>query len=81
MYIFLQWYSNGSYQVECQHGETECYGNIVQACAINVFHVPIDIFNFTTCLMTTVLINEVTNSTYPVDKVSDIFILKLFCHM
>jgi hypothetical protein len=81
MYVYLQWYSNDSYQFECQHGERECYGNIVQACAINVFHEPSNIFNYTTCLMTTVVISNVTNATYPVDKVSDIFILIVFCHM
>ena len=25
---------DGEYQFECQHGERECYGNIVQACTI-----------------------------------------------
>merc|ERR1712236_139881 len=26
---------DGSYQFECQHGERECYGNIVQACTVH----------------------------------------------
>lgn len=70
---FFQWYSNDSYQFECQHGPRECYGNIVQACAINIFYDADDIFNYVTCLMKSVNPSEVTNDTYPVDKVSDIF--------
>lgn len=66
-----QWYSNDSYQFECQHGPIECYGNIVQACAINEFHDPGDIFNYVTCLMTKVNPNDVTNATYPVDRCAD----------
>ena len=74
--LLLQWYSNDSYQFECQHGTKECFGNIVQACAIKVFHEPIDIFNYVTCLMTEVNPTEVTNATYPVDSVSDMFRFK-----
>jgi hypothetical protein len=72
----LQWYSNDSYQFECQHGIKECFGNIVQACAINVFHEPVDIFNYVKCLMTEVNPIEVTNATYPVDSVSDMLRFK-----
>lgn len=71
--FLLQWYSNDSYQFECQHGTKECFGNIVQACAINVFHDPVHIFNYVTCLMTEVIPSEVKNDTYPVDSVSDVF--------
>ncbi|XP_023712317.1 GILT-like protein 1 [Cryptotermes secundus] len=63
-----QWYSNNTYHFECQHGTRECYGNIVQACAINVFHDETNIFKYLTCLMTTVNITQVTNATYPVDE-------------
>jgi hypothetical protein len=71
MYLFFQWYSNDSYHFECQHGPTECYGNIVQSCAINVYHDESNLFNYLTCLMTTVNLSNVTNATYPVDQVSD----------
>ncbi|KDR14890.1 GILT-like protein 1 [Zootermopsis nevadensis] len=63
-----QWYSGDSYQFECQHGPTECYGNIVQACAVNVYHDEINQFNYLTCLMTTVDLRNVTNATYPVEE-------------
>jgi hypothetical protein len=71
--LLLQWYSNDSYQFECQHGTRECFGNIVQACALNVFHDPADKFKYVTCLMTEVDPMKVTNATYPVDEVSDMF--------
>jgi hypothetical protein len=63
-----QWYSNDSYQFECHHGPKECFGNIIQACAINIFQEPADIFNYVTCLMTEVNPSDVTNATYPVDS-------------
>jgi hypothetical protein len=70
--VFLfQWYSNDSYQFQCQHGQTECYGNIVQACAVNTYQDKNNILKYVTCLMTTVNISDVTNATYPVEQVSD----------
>ena len=42
---------DGEYQFECQHGERECAGNIVQACTI--FYAPDQdtLVNLITCMM------------------------------
>ncbi|KAI2808444.1 hypothetical protein RDWZM_005724 [Blomia tropicalis] len=41
---------NGNYVYQCQHGEAECYGNVVQSCAIKLFNYD-QWFAFTRCMM------------------------------
>jgi hypothetical protein len=72
--FFLQWYSNNSYHFNCPHGTIECYGNIVQACAIEVYHDQHNLYKYITCLMTTVNPQNISNATYPVKDVSYIVI-------
>merc|ERR1712098_318959 len=42
---------DGSYQFECQHGERECYGNIVQACTVKYTSDQDTLVNLITCMM------------------------------
>jgi hypothetical protein len=63
-----QWYSNDSYQFECQNETKQCFFYFVYACAMNVFHEPADIFNYVACLMTEVTPTDATVATYPVDS-------------
>merc|ERR1712179_890312 len=42
---------DGSYQFECQHGERECYGNIVQACTVHYTSDQDTLVNLITCMM------------------------------
>merc|ERR1712212_1444690 len=40
-----------SHQFECQHGERECYGNIVQACTVHYTSDQDTLVNLITCMM------------------------------
>merc|ERR1712215_175420 len=42
---------DGEYQFECQHGERECYGNIVQSCTIAHSPDQDTTVNLVTCMM------------------------------
>ncbi|CAH0592397.1 unnamed protein product [Chrysodeixis includens] len=46
-----------TYRFDCQHGQPECYGNLIQACAIHVLDNTTQTVNFNTCLMRTFLRN------------------------
>ncbi|KAJ9595855.1 hypothetical protein L9F63_012957, partial [Diploptera punctata] len=56
--------TNGTFSFTCHHGETECYGNIVQACAVKIYYGE-DVYKIVDCLMTEVDPKTVTNQTYP----------------
>ncbi|XP_026732252.1 gamma-interferon-inducible lysosomal thiol reductase-like [Trichoplusia ni] len=40
-----------TYKFDCQHGQPECFGNLIQACAIDVLNDTTRAVNFNTCLM------------------------------
>nr|XP_021187336.2 gamma-interferon-inducible lysosomal thiol reductase [Helicoverpa armigera] len=43
--------ANGGYKFNCQHGVPECFGNTLQACAIDVLKNTTKVLPFNTCLM------------------------------
>ncbi|PSN50923.1 GILT-like protein 1, partial [Blattella germanica] len=71
-YMSLQFIPFGPVGKATQHGETECYGNIVQACAISTLYTEKDKMELISCLMTTLPddTKTVTNQSYPTNKVS-----------
>ncbi|XP_063616631.1 uncharacterized protein LOC134789887 [Cydia splendana] len=44
-------YENGRYTFECQHGDVECYGNMLHACAIDVARNNTKAALFNACIM------------------------------
>uniref|UniRef100_A0A1W7RAG1 Gamma-interferon-inducible lysosomal thiol reductase n=1 Tax=Hadrurus spadix TaxID=141984 RepID=A0A1W7RAG1_9SCOR len=42
--------SNGTYAFSCQHGPNECYGNLVQTCAINLLNDTSKSLPFVNCM-------------------------------
>ncbi|XP_063358054.1 gamma-interferon-inducible lysosomal thiol reductase-like [Cydia amplana] len=45
------YYENGRYTFECQHGDVECYGNMLHACAIDVARNNTKAALFNACIM------------------------------
>lgn len=60
---------DGKYEFQCHHGELECTGNKVQACALKIL-TPEKAVNYINCLME-IPNNQTSNSTgYPDMSVS-----------
>lgn len=58
--------SEGKYEFTCHHGEAECNGNKVQACALHKLTMPDHEIDYIACLMTMVSGN---GSVYPGNSV------------
>ncbi|XP_026291926.1 GILT-like protein 1 [Frankliniella occidentalis] len=62
--------ADGSYSFSCQHGDTECYGNKVHACALNKMKDSSKLWTYLTCLMEAVYPDRTIP--YPADKCADL---------